>query len=452
MGSSQFAWGALVALGLVYLSCGSAPSRTSDTPLAVAVDAGTGGRAAPLPSAERPAPAPLPPLQPFVEKGLDWLCGAQQDDGGWGAGSHARQDVRDARVVPTDPATTASVAMALLRAGHGLGRGDFATVVQKATDYLLRTVEAAPAEGPQITELRGTQPQAKMGQNVDTALTAQFLSRLLQEDQLEAAVRPRVTAALDKCLRKIETSQGQDGSWAAGGWAPVLQSAQMSTALELGEAAGRPIDKEKLAQARVYQRQQVTVVTGGRMTTASGPTVAVEDFAPVSDAAAGVDLYASAANQRGVAAQAKAAEEMVENAKREGKLPAAARVDSVTLRQLGVEAQQAQGMEQSFAMNNAAKSRAFDEDLLSGFGNNGGEEFLSYQMQSEALVIDGGEECAKWTTKMHERLAKVQNQDGSWSGHHCITSPSFCTAAAISCLTADRDVEWLRHGAQLAAK
>jgi hypothetical protein len=66
--------------------------------------------------------------------------------------------------------------------------------------------------------------------------------------------------------------------------------------------------------------------------------------------------------------------------------------------------------------------------------------------------MDGGEEWTKWSTKMNERLAKVQNQDGSWSGHHCITSPAFCTATAISCLTADRDVEWLRKAGKLAAK
>lgn len=452
MGSSRFALGALGALGCVYLACSTVPARIDEQPMAVAVDAGGehGTAAAP---AERPAPKPLPPLQPFVAKGLDWLCGAQQEDGGWGAGSHARQDVLDAHAVPTDPATTATAAMAFLRAGHGLERGDFATVVRKATDYLLRTVEAAKEEGPQITELRGTQPQAKMGQNVDTALTAQFLSRLLKEHDLDAGLEPRVTAALDKCLRKIEGSQGQDGSWAAGGWAPVLQSAQMSTALELGEAAGRPIDKEKLAQARAYQRAQVTAVPVSEpSTTAPSGSIGFLDFVPRSDAAAGVSLYASAANQRGVAAEAKAAEDLVEVAKREGKLPAGARVEKDTLVRLGLGEEQAQGMAQSFSMNIAAKSRAFDENLLQGFGNNGGEEFLSYQMKSEALVIDGGEEWSKWTTKMHERLAKVQNQDGSWSGHHCITSPAFCTAAAISCLTADRDVDWLRQGSQLAAK
>ncbi|MBL9075852.1 MAG: hypothetical protein JNL08_00025 [Planctomycetes bacterium] len=428
------AWGAPLALGFVWCWSCSVPVAT-DTP-AQATVAGT-------PTQPVARPQPLPPLQPFVEKGLDWLCGAQQADGGWGAGSHSRQDVRDAHAVPTDPATTASAAMAFLRAGHGLDRGDYGTVVQKATEYLLRTVETAP-DGPQITGLTGTQPQAKMGQNVDTALAAQYFARLLQQTDLAADLRPRVTAALDVCLRKIESSQGQDGSWAAGGWAPVLQSSNMCTALELAGLAGRAIDHEKLARARDYQRQQVTAT--------SGPVGGTVDYAPKADAAAGVSLYASAANQRGVVAEAKVAEQLVEAGKREGKLAADAALTAEALQQLGVAEDRAAGMLQSVQMNTAAKVRSFDENLLAGFGNNGGEEFLSYQMKSESLVIDGGEEWSKWTTLMHERLAKVQNQDGSWSGHHCITSPAFCTASAISCLTADRDAEWLRKSAQVAAK
>ncbi len=79
--------------------------------------------------------------------------------------------------------------------------------------------------------------------------------------------------------------------------------------------------------------------------------------------------------------------------------------------------------------------------MLAGFGNNGGEEFLSYMLTSEALVVTGGEPWTKWTDKMHERLAKIQNPDGSWSGHHCITSPVFCTAGVLLCLTADRDAQ-----------
>jgi hypothetical protein len=292
-----------------------------------------------------------------------------------------------------------------------------------------------------------------MGQNVDTALCAQFFARLLEEPDLAADLKPRVQTALDKCLAKIERSQGDDGSGAAGGWAPVLQSAQMSTALELGQLAGRKVDETKLAQARTYQKNLVSAPASvpDAVVDAGGYGAGVVGGVR-TDAAAGVMLYASAANGRAVAAESRAAEDLVEAGKRDGRLPKDAEVDADSLTKLGVEAPRAEDMVQSFQMNAAAKVRAFDESVLSGFGNNGGEEFLSYQMKSEALAIDGGEEWSKWTSKMSERLAKVQNGDGSWSGHHCITSPAFCTATAISCLTADRDVDWLRKAAQLALK
>jgi len=46
---------------------------------------------------------------------------------------------------------------------------------------------------------------------------------------------------------------------------------------------------------------------------------------------------------------------------------------------------------------------------------------------------------------MRDRLLKIQSPDGSWTGHHCITSPVFCTAAVVQCLTADREVDLLRE-------
>ena len=81
--------------------------------------------------------------------------------------------------------------------------------------------------------------------------------------------------------------------------------------------------------------------------------------------------------------------------------------------------------------------------VLKGFGNNGGEEFLSYLLISESLVILGDEQWAKWNDKMHGHLQKIQNKVGNWTGHHCITSHVFCTAAVVQCLTADRDAEML---------
>ncbi len=44
---------------------------------------------------------------------------------------------------------------------------------------------------------------------------------------------------------------------------------------------------------------------------------------------------------------------------------------------------------------------------------------------------------------MHVRLEKIQDPRGSWSGQHCITSPVFCTAAVVQCLTTDRDAPML---------
>ena len=39
-------------------------------------------------------------------------------------------------------------------------------------------MEEAPDEGPKITTLTGTQPQAKLGQLVDTTMTTQYLARV----------------------------------------------------------------------------------------------------------------------------------------------------------------------------------------------------------------------------------------------------------------------------------
>src|SRR5262245_53933659 len=295
--------------------------RTSSHPNATPAVAATAAQAA-------VAPPPVA-LEPFLEKALGWLAEAQQENGGFGAGSHSAQQVRDAHAVPTDPATTAVAAMALMRAGNGLDHGAHQATLRRATEWMLVTIESAKDEGPQITELTGTQPQAKMGQNVDTALAAQFLSRLLRELPTDTALRPRAERALDKCLRKIQGAQSGDGSWAAGGWAPVLQTAQMTTALEQGQLAGRAIDKDSLVKARDYQKNLVASIAPG--TAAADPAAGTEapasaapsgTYFSMSDraersalslgAAAGVALYASAANARAIAAEARAAEAIVE--------------------------------------------------------------------------------------------------------------------------------------------
>ncbi len=78
------------------------------------------------------------------------------------------------------------------------------------------------------------------------------------------------------------------------------------------------------------------------------------------------------------------------------------------------------------------------KERIDAFGSNGGEEFLSHLNIGEALVLEGGEDWAKWDKSMTENMNRIQNKDGSWTGHHCITGRTFCTSAALLVLMVDR--------------
>ena len=76
---------------------------------------------------------------------------------------------------------------------------------------------------------------------------------------------------------------------------------------------------------------------------------------------------------------------------------------------------------------------------MTGFGSIGGEEFFSWLSVSESLRRTGGAEWQKWNSDMKAKLIKLQNEDGTWAGHHCITGRVAVTSAAILLLTADRE-------------
>jgi hypothetical protein len=86
----------------------------------------------------------------------------------------------------------------------------------------------------------------------------------------------------------------------------------------------------------------------------------------------------------------------------------------------------------------AVVARLDDPRFIVGVGTNGGEEFLSYMNLAESLAVKGGDEWRRWDYGMTESFSRVQNEDGSWSGFHCITGRTFCTSAALLTLMADR--------------
>jgi hypothetical protein len=218
----------------------------------------------------------------------------------------------------------------------------------------------------------------------------------------------------------------------------VLQSSLSTSALELAQAAGKPVDGDKLARAREWQKGKYDASTGRAV--AGG----------VEGGAAGVELYAFSSSQRAAASEAAEAVTVVEDAKGGGVLPAAATVTVDNLKKAGVDEGKARKLSHAYNASTAQLRRLADEELLRGFGSNGGEEYLSYLQTGESLVIAGGNEWEPWKQRMAARLAKIQSQDGSWTGHHCITSPVFCTAAVLQTLTADRDARELRQASRVA--
>lgn len=361
-----------------------------------------------------------------LDRALVWMAKAQNDDGGWGAGSHARQDIIDPHAVTADPATTSMVAMALLRTGSTLDSGPYKMQLKKATEYLLRAVEKSNEKSLNITEQTGTQIQSKLGQNIDVILTSQFLSNLL--DQLEtSALKERVKKANGICVNKIQRAQSNDGSTAGSGWAGVLQSSFAANSLEAAAEQEIDVDTTVLRKAKDFQKGNYDARSGEAKT----------------DMGAGIVLYSVSGSTRSAAKEARKVREEVARAKQEGKLPASAPVTAENLEKIGFTATESRGYATAYEVYESANKTAQRDDVMSGFGNNGGEEFLSYLQTGEGMVIANDTEWTKWYDNMSGRLLKIQNNDGSWNGHHCITSPVFCTATCLLILSVNNDQERL---------
>jgi hypothetical protein len=86
----------------------------------------------------------------------------------------------------------------------------------------------------------------------------------------------------------------------------------------------------------------------------------------------------------------------------------------------------------------AIQGQLADAAFVGGYGSMGGEEFFSYLNISDSMKRVGGEAWSKWHAGITQKIAALQNTDGSWAGHHCITGRVAMTSAAILNLTVDR--------------
>lgn len=367
-------------------------------------------------------------IQPIVNKGLNWLVKAQLENGGYGAGSHNRQGVMNPHAVNADPATTSMVAMAILRSGSTLKSGIYKDQLIKSLNFLLNQVESVSKDDTFITFEKGTQIQRKLGNNIDAVLTAQFFSNLLKE-KLNNKTKKRVEKCLDICVDKIQRATDADGKVSGAGWAGVLQSGLATSALEAAASVGAELDEVVVKSQKQYLEKNYDEKSKSVKTTDG----------------AGIILYSVSNSARASAKDARKAKELIAKAKKEGKLKRDDKINVENLQDIGISEDKAIAYASSYNVYNASKQSAQQNDVMKGFGNNGGEEFLSYLQTGESMVVNDDNDWKTWYDNISGRLMKIQNEDGSWNGHHCITSPVFCTATSLLILSIENDIEDLKQ-------
>jgi hypothetical protein len=255
-------------------------------------------------------------------------------------------------------------------------------------------------------------------------LTAQYLTTLLKYHH-KHALKPRIQAALQKCVERIEKEQDDDGNWKGGGWAPVLQSALADQALENAKDAGMKVNEDVMKKSKTYQKSNFDTATKSAITGKS----------------AGVLLYSLSSTTRSSAKEANKAKRLIEKAKKEGKLKAEDELNERNLIRAGAAPAEAKELAAANMINENTKRQSTRNDVMTGFGSNGGEELISYLLTGESIMLQGGNDWKSWYGNMSQRIMSIQKNDGSWEGHHCITSPVFCTAAALLILSITNDMD-----------
>jgi len=375
-----------------------------------------------------------------VGKGAMWLVSVQGADGGWGqdggAASYVRQDER-LESQGNDVANTAVAALALLRAGD-----QYRPNVERAVDFILKKVEASPNDGLAITDVNHTQIQRKLGPFIDTFLASMLLARV--DGTLAKANNARVRKGLEKCVAKIERNQMSDGSWnIAGGWAPVLGTSLASQGLYLASKKGVEVNETVMVRADDYAVNSQKGVGSGALGSVGGAVAGVGPGSAPGGAGARAARETAdyAISTDGLVREKDSISSTTAITKSgSGAISAAAGVD---LYQSAQALEQLSRTPESRAKNKdeiaAINAKLSDARFVEGYGSIGGEEFFSYLNISDSLKRTGGKEWGDWHSKITQKILKLQNNDGTWAGHHCITGRVAVTSAAILNLTSDRE-------------
>lgn len=359
------------------------------------------------------------PLSEQVKRGLKWLVGKQLKNGAWGQGEESQEMGGGAQLkdVP-NVADTCTAALALLRSGSTPAKGEYAKNLLDAVKYVCGEIEESDKASLYVTSARGTRVQTKLGPYIDT-FQASLLLAEIKDRMPDKEGNKRVAAALDKVIAKIQKNQRPDGTWGGEGWATTLSQNAAVKSLNRAAQNGVAVDEKVRERAETQSRQQFDKASGKFSAAGS----------------AGVELYSAGGNLNNMANSA------MTNGLQEAevKKQAASAPTPAARAEAGAKLKRFKDVEKDLHdAQQAVIAKLDDKQFIAGFGSNGGEEFLSYMNIGESLVVKGGDPWKAWDKSISENLNRIQNSDGSWTGHHCITGRTFCTSAALLVLMVDR--------------
>jgi hypothetical protein len=349
----------------------------------------------------------------------------------------------------------------MMRSGSTPAGGEYSKNVTNALKYVCAEIEEADKESLFITNTRNTRIQGKLGQYIDTFLASQFLAEV-KGSCGTPALETRVKKAFHKVMDKIERHQSKEGTWEKNGWAPVISQSVAAKAINRGAQKGLSVPQSTIARVEngaraaldtskmvasaptglaggMGGRGDVSGIVSGKSRTSSSMAAGSAGFGGMGGGmgggSAGVPLYYYSANLGALQESVNTAQQ------REGGLQKQAvsgktEKDRSQARNSLKEMRAVRG-DLAKAQNEIVR-KLEDKQFLAGFGSNGGEEFISYMNLGESLVTRQDEEWRKWDKWVTQNLNRIQNQDGSWTGHHCITGRVSCTAAALLTLMVDR--------------
>jgi hypothetical protein len=223
-----------------------------------------------------------------------------------------------------------------------------------------------------ITSQVQTQLQNKIGRHAHTFFATTFLCEVLGEGYDPDPIEKAVKRLVDVIVKTQS-----DGHWGQQSWAPMLGTVMGWVALRASHQVGMKV---------------------GNTPEATGDYILKQMSGLGANAGSWMhELYKNATGIRVLYELGREDEEVAKTAFKK--------------------------VEELVAKDNTAFSQA------------GGEEYLAFHLITETMLQKGGKDWKTWFPTVRDKICSVQNQDGSWTGHHCITSRTFCTAAAVLVLS-----------------